>query len=144
MKRFNLLISMLVIGMVAVFSISFAAETIKLYSVEEDKYIMTETVHKTEAEWRAMLTAEEYSILREEGTERAFTGTYDKHYEHGVYRCAGCGLDLYSSKDKFDSKTGWPSFTAPVARENIATADDSGFFKKYKCFLLFAEPCRCH
>jgi len=74
------------------------------------------------------LSPEQYYILREKGTERAFTGKYDKHYEPGTYRCAGCGLDLFASKDKFDSRTGWPSFTAPVAEENIATEDDFSFF----------------
>lgn len=128
MKTISLLISMLTVGLAAGFSMSVAADQIKVYSVEKDAYIMTEKVHKTPEEWRQLLTPEEYSILREKGTERAFTGKYDKHYEHGTYRCAGCGLDLYSSKDKFDSRTGWPSFTAPVAAENIATADDSSFF----------------
>ena len=128
MKTISLLISMLTVGLAAGFSMSAATDQIKVYSVEKDAYIMTEKVHKTPEEWRQLLTPEEYSILREKGTERAFTGKYDKHYEHGTYRCAGCGLDLYSSKDKFDSRTGWPSFTAPVAAENIATADDSSFF----------------
>ncbi|HER63236.1 MAG TPA: peptide-methionine (R)-S-oxide reductase [Desulfobacteraceae bacterium] len=89
---------------------------------------MTEKVIKSAAEWRQLLSPAEYHVLREKGTERAYTGQYDKHYESGTYRCAGCGLDLYSSKDKFDSGTGWPSFTAPVADENIATADDRVFF----------------
>lgn len=128
MKTISLLCSMLVIGLVAGFSMTGAASPIKVYSVTEGTYIMTETVHKSEAEWRRLLNSEQYHVLREKGTERAFTGQYDKHYERGIYRCAGCGLDLYSSKDKFDSGSGWPSFTAPVARENIATADDTSFF----------------
>jgi peptide-methionine (R)-S-oxide reductase len=107
---------------------AMTAGQIKVYSVEKGAYVMTEKVIKSAAEWRQLLSPEEYYVLREKGTERAYTGKYDKHYEHGTYRCAGCGLDLYSSKDKFDSGTGWPSFTAPVADENIATADDSGFF----------------
>lgn len=128
MKAFSLLISILITGLVAGFSITVAAEKLNVFSVSEGKTIMTEKVQKSEAEWRKLLTAEQYHVLREKGTERPFTGKYDKHYEHGTYRCAGCGLDLYSSKDKFDSKTGWPSFTAPVANENVATADDSSFF----------------
>lgn len=128
MKTISLLISMLAISLAAGFSITVAADQIKVYSVEKDAYVMTEKVHKTPEEWRQLLTPEEYYILREKGTERAFTGKYDKHYEPGTYRCAGCGLDLYSSRDKFDSRSGWPSFTAPVAAENIATADDSSFF----------------
>ena len=101
---------------------------IKVYSVAEGRYIMTEKVVKSAEEWRKLLTADQYHVLREKGTERAFTGMYDKHYEEGVYRCAGCELDLYSSKDKFNSGTGWPSFTQPVAEENIAKEDDFSFF----------------
>ena len=107
-----------------------AAEQIKVYSVSKGQYIMSETVIKSAAEWRELLTSEQFHILREKGTEPAFTGIYDKHYETGVYQCAGCGLDLYASKDKFDSRTGWPSFTRPVAEENIATEEDFSFFMK--------------
>jgi peptide-methionine (R)-S-oxide reductase len=120
----NILIFVLYIGL----SQTALAAEIKVYSVEKATYIMTETVQKSDAEWRKILTPEEYHILREKGTEPAFTGKYDKNHEHGIYRCAGCGLDLYSSNDKFDSGTGWPSFTAPVAAENIATAEDSSLF----------------
>jgi len=105
-----------------------AAEMIKVYSVAEGKYIMTEKIVKTAEEWRKLLTPAQYDVLRDKGTERAFTGMYDKFYEKGTYRCAACELDLYSSKDKFDSGTGWPSFTQPVAKENVATEDDTSFF----------------
>jgi peptide-methionine (R)-S-oxide reductase len=128
MKTISLLISMLIIGLAAGFSTTVAADQIKVFSVAEGTSIMTDRVEQSSGEWRQKLTPEEYYILREKGTERAFTGKYDKHYEHGIYRCAGCDLDLYSSRDKFDSATGWPSFAAPVADENIATADDSSFF----------------
>ena len=102
----------------------------KVYSVEKGTYIMTQTVVKTKEEWKKVLTPEQYHILREKGTERAFTGKYDKHHEHGVYRCAACGLDLYRSEEKYDSGTGWPSFTAPVAAENILTRPDNSFFSQ--------------
>ena len=128
MKTTSFLITILVASLVTVFPVTAAADQLRVLSVAEGNYIMTEKVEKPPAEWRQLLTPEEYHILREKGTEHAFTGKYDKHYEHGIYRCAGCGLDLYSSKDKFDSGTGWPSFTAPVAAENIATEDDSSFF----------------
>lgn len=105
-----------------------AAEPLRVYSVRKGSYVMVDRVVKTADEWRRLLTPEQYHILREKGTERSFTGQYDKHYEAGVYRCAGCGQDLYASKDKFDSGTGWPSFTAPVAEENISTEVDSSFF----------------
>ena len=128
MKTFSLLISMLLAGLVAGISLGAAAEQIKVYAVTEGTYMTTETVEKSAEEWREQLTPEQFYVLREKGTERAFTGKYDKHYEHGIYRCAGCGLDLFSSDDKFDSQSGWPSFTAPVAKENIATEEDFSFF----------------
>lgn len=105
-----------------------AAEAIRVYSVAKGDYITSEKVVKSAEEWRRLLSPEQYHVLREKGTERAFTGQYDKHYEAGTYQCAGCGLDLYASQDKFDSKTGWPSFTRPVAEENIATETDTSFF----------------
>ena len=103
---------------------------IKVYSVEKGSYVMTQTVVKTNAEWKKTLTPEQYHILREKGTERAFSGKYDKNHEHGVYRCAACGLDLYRSEEKFDSGTGWPSFTAPIAASNVLTRPDNSFFSK--------------
>lgn len=107
---------------------TMTSEKIKVYSVEKGTYVLTEKVIKSAAEWKQILSPEAYHVLRGKGTERAYTGKYDKHYEAGNYRCAGCGLDLYSSKDKFDSGTGWPSFTAPVADENVATKDDRSLF----------------
>ncbi len=74
-----------------------------------------------EAEWRERLTPLAYAVLREKATELAFTGRYDKHWEAGIYRCAGCNNDLFSSRAKFDSRTGWPSFTEPVAPGSIST-----------------------
>lgn len=102
----------------------------KVYSAEKRNYVMTDTVVKTSAEWKKTLTPEQYHILREKGTERAFTGKYDKNPEHGIYRCAGCGLDLYRSEEKYDSGTGWPSFTAPIAPENVQTRPDNSFFSQ--------------
>ena len=71
-------------------------------------------VQKTEAEWRAQLSADEYRILREKGTEYAFTGVYNDHFEKGVYCCKGCGQELYDSSNKFDSHCGWPSYDAAL------------------------------
>lgn len=105
-------------------------QPIKVYSAEKRSYIMSETVVKSKEEWKKLLTPEQYHILREKGTERAFSGTYANHHEHGIYRCAGCGLDLFSSKDKYESGTGWPSFTAPVAEENISTRPDNSLFTR--------------
>ena len=76
---------------------------------------MTEKMHLTDAEWRAKLTPEQYRVLREQGTERAFTGKYEKNKAAGEYVCAGCGQPLFESGAKFDSGSGWPSFTRPEA-----------------------------
>jgi len=106
------------------------AVPIQIYDVGEGKVIMSETVEKSVAEWRAQLTPEQFHVLREKGTERAFSGQYHDNHAPGIYRCAGCGLDLYASADKFDSGTGWPSYTRPVAPENIRTAEDNSFFMR--------------
>lgn len=90
----------------------------------------TDRVEKTDAEWRAQLTPEQYEVLRKKGTERAFTGKYWDNHADGVYRCAGCGNPLFSSATKFESGTGWPSFSEPVAPESVATEDDRGLLMK--------------
>ncbi|HEY5672204.1 MAG TPA: peptide-methionine (R)-S-oxide reductase MsrB [Malonomonas sp.] len=100
---------------------------IKVYSVAAGDYVLTEKVQKTEEEWRRQLTPEQYQVLREQGTECAFTGATWDNKEHGLYRCAGCGLDLYQSDSKYQSGTGWPSFFQPVAAENIAVREDRSF-----------------
>lgn len=105
-----------------------APEQIRVYSAKKGGQVMSETVTKTEEEWKKQLTPEQFHVLREKGTERAFTGKYDKFYEQGVYQCAACGLDLFRSEDKFDSGTGWPSFTAPIAPENVITKPDRSLF----------------
>jgi len=76
-------------------------------------------VVKTDAEWRRQLSKRAYAVTRQKGTEFAFTGRYDKFYEDGVYRCVCCGTALFSSETKFNSGTGWPSFWAPIAEENV-------------------------
>lgn len=81
-------------------------------------------VIKTESEWRALLTAEQYRVLRGKGTERACTGAFHDHHEPGTYFCAGCGLPLFSSGEKFDSGTGWPSYVRPVKPVHVVTTLD--------------------
>lgn len=105
-----------------------AASRIRIYSAEEGTYVMSDEVVKTKQEWKQILTPEQFHVLREKGTERPFTGKYATSHDHGVYRCAGCGLDLYRSEDKYESGTGWPSFTKPIAAENIRTETDRSFF----------------
>ncbi len=84
-------------------------------------------VVKTEAEWRAVLTAEQFHILREEGTERAFTGKLVNEKRAGVFVCAGCGLELFASETKFESGSGWPSFWAPIHADHVALVEDGSF-----------------
>ncbi len=86
---------------------------------------MAEKLRKSEAEWRRELTPEQYHILREKGTERAFTGQYAETKEKGVYRCAACGQELFASDTKFESGSGWPSFYQPVAPDSVDSHEDS-------------------
>jgi len=83
---------------------------------------------KTDAEWKAQLTPQQYNVTRRHGTERAFTGDYHDSKEKGTYECICCGLALFSSESKFDSGTGWPSFWQPVSKENVAEKDDRSWF----------------
>ncbi|MGJ3648304.1 peptide-methionine (R)-S-oxide reductase MsrB [Sphingomonas sp. GlSt437] len=78
----------------------------------------------SETEWRKRLTPEQYHVLREAGTERAFSGRYDNNKADGIYRCAGCASDLFDSADKYDSGSGWPSFTQPVTPEAVTEHAD--------------------
>lgn len=91
---------------------------------------MTKRNEKSDTEWREELDAESYRILRKKGTERAFTGEYWDTKEPGVYRCRGCGTELFSSDTKYDSGSGWPSFTAPVDAENVREERDDSFFMR--------------
>ena len=84
-------------------------------------------VEKTEREWRERLTPPQYEVLRRKGTERPFTGRYVNEKRDGTYRCAGCGAELFSSATKFDSGTGWPSFTEPADRANVELHEDHSY-----------------
>ena len=85
---------------------------------------------KSDEEWKGELTAEEYAVARKKGTERAFTGRYWDNHDAGTYRCVCCGTELFRSDEKFDSGTGWPSFTAPAADQNVETETDDSYFMK--------------
>jgi peptide-methionine (R)-S-oxide reductase len=89
-----------------------------------------EKIKKPEAEWRQILTPEQYRITREHGTERAFTGELNKNGQKGVYRCVACGLELFSSEAKFDSGTGWPSFHSPIKAGHVETTEDKRLFMR--------------
>ncbi len=89
---------------------------------------MTDKLKKTEAQWRAELTPTEFHIMREKGTEPAFTGQYWNDHSPGVFVCAGCGAPLFDSDTKFDSGTGWPSFFKPIDDKSVATQDDHSHF----------------
>ena len=87
-----------------------------------------EKIHKTDAEWKAQLTPEQYKVTRQHGTERAFTGKYAESKDPGTYVCICCGQPLFSSETKFDSGTGWPSFWQPVSKEAVTEKNDRSWF----------------
>jgi peptide-methionine (R)-S-oxide reductase len=88
-----------------------------------------EKITRTDAEWKKLLTPEQYRVARKHGTERAFTGALWNNHEKGIYRCVGCDLELFSSDTKFESGTGWPSFHTPLAN-HVGTAEDNSFFTR--------------
>ena len=89
---------------------------------------MSAKVTKTDAEWRAQLTPMQYNVTRKKGTERAFSGNYHDCKDEGVYRCVCCGSELFGSEAKFDSGTGWPSYWAPINKENVRSDADNSWF----------------
>ncbi len=93
----------------------------------EEPLQKTRETRKTDAEWRQVLTPEQYRIMRQKGTEGAFTGQYWNNKDEGVYRCTGCGTPLFSSETKFDSGSGWPSFYAPLEQHNVEVEQDTSF-----------------
>ena len=89
-----------------------------------------EKIRKPEEQWRRELSDEQYRVLRQKGTEAPFTGEYDHTFEDGVYRCAGCGAELFRSDAKYDSGCGWPAFTAPTSDDAIEEESDNSFFMR--------------
>ena len=93
----------------------------------EEARVETNQVHLTDAEWRAKLTPEQYRVLRQQGTERAFTGAYWNHFADGTYRCAGCGAVLFASGAKFESHCGWPSFDRAADTNAVVFIEDRSY-----------------
>ena len=89
-----------------------------------------EKIKKSDEEWKKQLSDEQFYVARKKGTERAFTGQYWDNHDKGMYRCICCGNELFSSDTKFDSGTGWPSFWAPVAEDNVETEEDNSLFMR--------------
>lgn len=110
-------------------SLTFAVASIFIYSElyskqDESKKMENSETPETEDKWKEKLTEEEYRVLREKGTERAWTGEYNMHFEEGVYKCAGCGETLFTSDTKFDSHCGWPSFYDVSDNEKVKEVED--------------------
>ncbi len=102
-------------------------EKIKIYDAASKSYIMVDKVIKTDEEWKKVLTPEQYQVTREHGTERAFCGLPTKDHKHGIYKCVGCGTDLFLVNVKFESGTGWPSFWEPINEANVGYTEDNEF-----------------
>jgi len=91
---------------------------------------MSDLKNQPEAYWKEKLTPEQYKVVRKKGTERAFSGAYNNNHETGMYECVACGQPLFSSEDKFDSGTGWPSFDNPIDSQGIELRDDRSLFMR--------------
>jgi peptide-methionine (R)-S-oxide reductase len=100
---------------------------VPIFSLKTGKVEMVEKVKKTDEEWKESLSKEAYNVARHQGTEQAFTGKYHNCHEDGIYQCVCCGTDLFDSKNKFDSGTGWPSFWKAIADENIKEHSDRSY-----------------
>jgi peptide-methionine (R)-S-oxide reductase len=116
----RMLLVLLAVTLMTVWAIAETPAT----SQPAEKKAESETVNKTEEEWKKILTPEQYKVLREKGTERAFTGEYDTKFEKGTYICAGCGAELFTSDTKFDSGCGWPAFYAAKAGDKVKLTAD--------------------
>jgi len=108
---------------------ALASNTIKIVEFgpkgERKGVVQVEKIHKSDAEWKKQLSPEQYQVTRHKGTERAFTGKYANNHADGIYDCVCCGTPLFDSKTKFESGTGWPSFWAPLAKENVSVGLDN-------------------
>ena len=103
-------------------------EKLRIFNSRENKVEEVEKVVKSDADWKKLLTPEQYNITTKKGTEVPFTCTFGEHKELGLYKCVRCGTDLFATTTKFDSGTGWPSYYEPVSELNITTRDDRSLF----------------
>ena len=115
---------------IVIFALCFTFQLLAQGKKNPAEGIFMDKVEKTDKEWQACLTPAEYQILREKGTERAFTGKYYKHKEVGTYVCAGCENELFSSKTKYDSGSGWPAFYDALDKTKVNTKMDYSFGMK--------------
>ena len=109
-------------------TLSASDRTLKLYSAGKKGYVMVDKIVKSDDDWKKQLTPLQFDVTRKKGTERAFSGEYWNNHEKGIYKCVGCGTDLFTSDTKFESGTGWPSFWQPIAKENVKEESDNSFF----------------
>ncbi len=135
--KMHLILTTVLLAAVAVGVIAIASDkqpgspgSIRVYEVAKKEYVMTERVVKSDEEWKKLLTPEQFQVTRRKGTEKPFANAWWNNHEKGIYQCVCCGLDLFSSAAKFESGTGWPSFWAPVALENIRVAEDRTLFMR--------------
>ena len=111
--------------LILITSIAFNQNLIDLGKSVKNENFKRRKMKKKESEWKKKLSSEEYHVLREKGTERAFTGEYDKHFEEGLYLCSGCGTKIFESDSKYDSGCGWPAFSDAIPQAVEETQDDS-------------------
>jgi peptide-methionine (R)-S-oxide reductase len=119
----NSIIKIILVGLFSVCSLLVAEKNEKEKGTKK-----MDTLPKSDEEWKKVLSSEAFQVLRKKGTERAFTGKFHDSKEKGVYICAGCGQEVFSSDTKFDSGTGWPSFYEPIISKNVGTETDKSFF----------------
>ena len=125
------LVAILLVGLVlACIALAQSAKSPARKPDNQSKPAMTNKVVKTDAEWKAQLTPEQYKVTRQKGTERAFSGEYWNNHDPGLYRCVACELDLFGSDAKFDSGTGWPSFFQPIIENHVGTEADNSLFAR--------------
>ncbi len=118
-KNAGMILGLFLFCIVNIFQLAVAAESKEAAAMEKIK--------KSESEWKKELTPEQYRVLREKGTEAAFTGEHWNNHRKGTYHCAACGTEIFSSENKFDSGTGWPSFFCPIKKDRVSTQTDSSY-----------------